>query len=326
MSGMMGQRILRREDARFLRGEGLYVENLDAPGRAARDVRPLAVRACAHRRASTRRRLPRSPGTQVFTAADVELRHVPAAADSRVSISGWDDRSSRATSSASWATSSPSSSPRAAPTASTPPSSSSSTTSRCRSSSTRERALAGDVLLFPEAGTNVCASHPAEARRDAVRGLRRRSSRGAWSASGWRPARSSSRLRRSRRRRRAADAVALDPDAAPGPRRPGARPRPRRRPTCASSRRTSAAGSAPRCLAVEEILVAWLARTTGRPVRWTETRSENMIAMHHGRGAVLDFTIGGSRDGDVQAYRLRILQDVGAYPGHRSRPPAASPR
>ena len=39
-----------------------------------------------------------------------------------------------------------------------------------------------------------------------------------------------------------------------------------------------------------------------------------MIAMTHGRAAVLDFTIGGNGEGDVQAYRLRIVQDVGAYP------------
>ena len=68
-------------------------------------------------------------------------------------------------------------------------------------------------------------------------------------------------------------------------------------------------------LSVETVIVPWLARKTGRPVRWTESRSENMIAMQHGRAAVLEFTIGGSRDGDVQAYRLRVVQDAGAYPG-----------
>ena len=40
-----------------------------------------------------------------------------------------------------------------------------------------------------------------------------------------------------------------------------------------------------------------------------------MIAMQHGRAAVLDFTIGGNREGNVQAYRLRSVQDCGAYPG-----------
>lgn len=68
-------------------------------------------------------------------------------------------------------------------------------------------------------------------------------------------------------------------------------------------------------LSVEDVLVAWLAQKTGRPVRWTETRSENMVAMSHGRAQILDFTIGGTRDGTLQAYRLEILQDAGAYPG-----------
>ena len=45
------------------------------------------------------------------------------------------------------------------------------------------------------------------------------------------------------------------------------------------SRPTSAAASARRSLSVEEVLVVWLARRLGRPVRWTETRSENMVAL-----------------------------------------------
>jgi carbon-monoxide dehydrogenase large subunit len=68
-------------------------------------------------------------------------------------------------------------------------------------------------------------------------------------------------------------------------------------------------------LSVEDVLVAWLARKTGKPVRWTETRTENMTAMHHGRAAILDVTLGGSREGEIGAYRLEILQDAGAYPG-----------
>ena len=67
-------------------------------------------------------------------------------------------------------------------------------------------------------------------------------------------------------------------------------------------------------LAVEDVLVAWLALQTGRPARWTETRSESMVALRQGRGQVLEFTIGGARDGTVQAYRLDVVQDSGAYP------------
>ena len=65
----------------------------------------------------------------------------------------------------------------------------------------------------------------------------------------------------------------------------------------------------------EEILTAWLARKLGRPMRWTETRSESMVALPHGRAEKLDFTIGGTKDGKVLAYRLEALQDTGAYPG-----------
>jgi carbon-monoxide dehydrogenase large subunit len=64
----------------------------------------------------------------------------------------------------------------------------------------------------------------------------------------------------------------------------------------------------------EELLVAWLARHLDRPMRWTETRSENMAAMGHGRAQVQHVTIGGRRDGTVEAYRLEVLSDVGAYP------------
>ena len=64
----------------------------------------------------------------------------------------------------------------------------------------------------------------------------------------------------------------------------------------------------------EHVVVAWVARELGRPARWTETRYENLIGMTHGRAQLQTVTIGGSRDGDVQAYRLEIVQDAGAYP------------
>ncbi|HEU0103876.1 MAG TPA: xanthine dehydrogenase family protein molybdopterin-binding subunit [Mycobacteriales bacterium] len=64
----------------------------------------------------------------------------------------------------------------------------------------------------------------------------------------------------------------------------------------------------------DHAVVAAAALAVGRPVRWAETRSENMVAMTHGRAQVNTVTIGGSRDGTVQAYRLDVLQDCGAYP------------
>jgi aerobic carbon-monoxide dehydrogenase large subunit len=66
--------------------------------------------------------------------------------------------------------------------------------------------------------------------------------------------------------------------------------------------------------AVEDILVAWLARKVGRPVRWTETRTENMLALGHGRAQHQELELGGDRDGTLKAYRMKIVQDSGAYP------------
>ncbi len=68
-------------------------------------------------------------------------------------------------------------------------------------------------------------------------------------------------------------------------------------------------------IAVEDVLVGWVARATGKPVRWTETRSENMVAMHHGRASNLTFELGADADGRIEALRLNILADAGAYPG-----------
>jgi aerobic carbon-monoxide dehydrogenase large subunit len=64
----------------------------------------------------------------------------------------------------------------------------------------------------------------------------------------------------------------------------------------------------------EYVVLCRLAQLLKRPLRWTETRWENLLGMTHGRGQVQTVTIGGSRDGKVAAYRLDIVQDCGAYP------------
>jgi len=61
------------------------------------------------------------------------------------------------------------------------------------------------------------------------------------------------------------------------------------------------------------LIVAWAAKHTGRAVRWAETRSENLLAMTHGRAQRQIIKIGGNRDGRILAYRLEILQDTGAF-------------
>ena len=63
----------------------------------------------------------------------------------------------------------------------------------------------------------------------------------------------------------------------------------------------------------EELILPYIARELSRPVRWTETRSENLMAAGHGRAQLQTITMGGSKDGKVSAYRLEILADAGAY-------------
>ncbi|MFI7522872.1 xanthine dehydrogenase family protein molybdopterin-binding subunit [Micromonospora globbae] len=64
----------------------------------------------------------------------------------------------------------------------------------------------------------------------------------------------------------------------------------------------------------EDVCVAWAARRLGRPVRWAETRSENMVAAGHGRAQHQSAELGGTRDGRIVSYALDVVQDAGAYP------------
>ncbi len=63
----------------------------------------------------------------------------------------------------------------------------------------------------------------------------------------------------------------------------------------------------------EECLVLTVARRLGRPVKWIETRSENMTSAHHGRDQINYVTLGAKRDGTLTGCRVRVVADLGAY-------------
>jgi carbon-monoxide dehydrogenase large subunit len=63
----------------------------------------------------------------------------------------------------------------------------------------------------------------------------------------------------------------------------------------------------------EEMLCVVLAQKTGKPVKWTETRSESLLAAHHGRDQIQDITITAKRDGTVTGLDVHLLADMGAY-------------
>jgi carbon-monoxide dehydrogenase large subunit len=63
----------------------------------------------------------------------------------------------------------------------------------------------------------------------------------------------------------------------------------------------------------EEILALLVARRMGKPVKWTETRSECMLAAHHGRAQIQDLTVAARKDGTVTALKVELMTDMGAY-------------
>ena len=63
----------------------------------------------------------------------------------------------------------------------------------------------------------------------------------------------------------------------------------------------------------EEVLALLLARKLGRPVKWTETRSEGNVAVHHGRDQIQKLRLAATADGRVLALDVDLLADMGAY-------------
>ncbi len=179
-----------------------------------------------------------------------------------------------------------------------------------------EAAASGGVLLFPDAGTNVAAvfGDPAALKADLFDGceavvsaaivnqrvapapLETRAAAAVWGDDGrlttWIPNQGAQTTRRS---------VAAMLGIEPGQIR-------------VITPDVGGAFGAKFGADPEHAVVAWVARQIGRPVRWAENRRDNLLAMPHGRGQWQKITIGGSRDGRVLAYRLEIVQDAGAYP------------
>ncbi len=312
MAGLVGQRVRRREDARFLRGQGQYVDDIPVEGA----LHATFVRSpWAHARIESVDAAAAAsvPGVRVFTAEDTELTvdppppfvpmderfYRPFLASEKVRFAG--DIVAVVL----------------APT-------------RAESLDAAElvevsyeplqhvtdvrRAAADELLLFEEVGTNICLHHPPEeadpnlfddcevvasgtfiSQRLAPCPIEPRATAARFDdgrltiwLSSQTPHQDKSAL---------TEALGLEPEQvrviAPD----------------------VGGGFGGKGLSAEDVILAWLARSTGSPVRWTEARSENLVAMHHGRAQRVEYRIGGGRDGRVRALRLEILQDAGAYPG-----------
>ncbi|MFD6066452.1 xanthine dehydrogenase family protein molybdopterin-binding subunit [Amycolatopsis lurida] len=65
----------------------------------------------------------------------------------------------------------------------------------------------------------------------------------------------------------------------------------------------------------EEMMATLIAKRLGKPVKWNESRSETMVAAHHGRDQIQDITLTANRDGTVTGLKVELLADMGAYLG-----------
>ena len=66
------------------------------------------------------------------------------------------------------------------------------------------------------------------------------------------------------------------------------------------------------CLFPEEVLVPYLAIVLGRPIKWMESRQENMTAFH-GRGHSVEVEAAVKSDGTILGIKVNIVADLGAY-------------
>ncbi|MEU4697022.1 xanthine dehydrogenase family protein molybdopterin-binding subunit [Nonomuraea dietziae] len=63
----------------------------------------------------------------------------------------------------------------------------------------------------------------------------------------------------------------------------------------------------------EEVLCLLLTRRLGKPVKWTESRSEGNLTVHHGRDQVQHIALAAEADGRVRGVKVELLADMGAY-------------
>ena len=65
---------------------------------------------------------------------------------------------------------------------------------------------------------------------------------------------------------------------------------------------------------VEYLVAAAAAQALGRPVKWTESRSEDMVSLVHGRDFVMTAKLGLKLDGTIVGLDAKVVASGGAYP------------
>jgi carbon-monoxide dehydrogenase large subunit len=65
----------------------------------------------------------------------------------------------------------------------------------------------------------------------------------------------------------------------------------------------------------EEFIAFVAAKRLGKPVKYTESRSDSLMSAHHGRDVIQDVAIAARRDGTVLGLRVQLYANMGAYLG-----------
>src|SRR6266568_5053008 len=65
----------------------------------------------------------------------------------------------------------------------------------------------------------------------------------------------------------------------------------------------------------EELITFVAARRLGKPVKYTESRSDSLISAHHGRDVIQDLELAARRDGTVLGLKVHLTANMGAYLG-----------
>ena len=66
------------------------------------------------------------------------------------------------------------------------------------------------------------------------------------------------------------------------------------------------------CFFPEELAIPYLAMKLGRPIKWVESRQENMLCFH-GRGHSIDMEAAARSDGTLLGIRVKVTADLGAF-------------
>jgi aerobic carbon-monoxide dehydrogenase large subunit len=65
----------------------------------------------------------------------------------------------------------------------------------------------------------------------------------------------------------------------------------------------------------EELITFLAAKRLGKPVKYTESRSDSLLSAHHGRDMIQDIEIAATREGKLLGLRVKLIANMGAYLG-----------